>query len=157
LSHKYVELSALNNEDKGINLKAFQSWLELKSHGFDQHGFKAFDLDEMQKIELQKFLQEMSSTSIHASLEEKERFAFHFYDLNQNGFMERDEFSKLGHFIFVEHGHDDLPEEQKENAVDTPFSNLDMNEDGKMSFDEFFTALKSQADILNRVLSSISF
>ena len=78
------------------------------------------------------------------------RRAFDFCDTNKSGYLEREEIKQIFHGLMVNtianmgHRFDDLPEENQEELnekteaqVNDVMSKLDINQDGKITFDVF--------------------
>ncbi|VDM36944.1 unnamed protein product [Toxocara canis] len=67
------------------------------------------------------------------SRDEKLKFAFTMYDLNKNGYITRDEFKVILNMMV---GANITPE-QLDSIADRTITEADLDNDGKISFDEF--------------------
>ena len=85
------------------------------------------------KISFLEFVQGLSSLSASASNEEKLRFAFQIYDVNNDGFISNGElFSVLKMMV-----GNNLNDTQLQQLVDRTIIKADEDMDGKISFEEF--------------------
>ncbi|VDM93090.1 unnamed protein product [Litomosoides sigmodontis] len=64
--------------------------------------------------------------------------AFSMYDLNKNGFITRDEFKVILNMMVGAN----ITAEQLESIADRTISEADIDNDGKISFDEFCRAME---------------
>uniref|UniRef100_A0A915C4Q7 EF-hand domain-containing protein n=1 Tax=Parascaris univalens TaxID=6257 RepID=A0A915C4Q7_PARUN len=72
------------------------------------------------------------------SRDEKLKFAFTMYDLNKNGYITRDEFKVILNMMV---GANITPE-QLDSIADRTITEADLDNDGKISFDEFCRAME---------------
>jgi Ca2+-binding EF-hand superfamily protein len=155
LYDKFLELSQLKVKDNTIDFKEFKQGFGIKSSGFAEVLFKAFDIDVTQTIEFFELIKKMSPLSVHAPLAEKARFVFDIFDMDKNGFIEKDEYLQLLKFSLLENGKTSLSQKDFENFVHDHFSKLDANSNGQISFKEFLEATKANPSILNCVTSQL--
>ncbi|KAK6109432.1 calcium-binding protein, putative [Brugia malayi] len=99
-----------------------------------------------QKINFREFIRVLAhfrpiskeKRNILNSREEKLKFAFSMYDLNKNGFITRDEFKVILNMMVGAN----ITAEQLESIADRTISEADIDNDGKISFDEFCRAME---------------
>uniref|UniRef100_A0A1A8G2Q9 EF-hand calcium binding domain 1 n=1 Tax=Nothobranchius korthausae TaxID=1143690 RepID=A0A1A8G2Q9_9TELE len=105
--------------------------------------WKVFDKDRDGFLSLEEWLKGMT-VFLRGTLEEKIKYAFSVYDLNEDGEMSREEM-----FYFLKDTLPGLPpEENLEEAVkflvEIPMKRMDTNKDGLVSLEEFEAAVKKE-------------
>ncbi len=105
-------------------------------------------------ISFLEFVQGLNALSAGASNEEKLRFAFQIYDINNDGFISNGElFTVLKMMV-----GNNLNDVQLQQLVDRTIIKADTDFDGKISFDEFKNvSINLQiTSLLSRALPSLS-
>lgn len=96
---------------------------------FREHIFRMYDSNLDGVIDFQEFL-----TTTHVmswgTAEENLHCIFRFLDIDRNGFLEREELMTVARDLLVEN----------EKIIDGAFEEMDMNEEGKVSVEDFTKA-----------------
>ncbi|ADV23457.1 calcium-binding protein NCS-1 [Cryptococcus gattii Ru294] len=97
-----------------------------------------------------EFICALSVTS-RGRLDEKLKWAFQLYDINQDGYITYDEMLQIVRSIYKMTGQMvQLPEDEDtpEKRVDKIFRNMDMNKDHRLTYDEFKEGSKQDPTIV---------
>ncbi|XP_067134097.1 frequenin-2-like isoform X1 [Centruroides vittatus] len=111
--------------------------------------FKVFDENQDGAIEFEEFIRALSVTS-RGNVDEKLHWAFKLYDLDNDGYITREEMYNIVDAIYQMLGNqsaeqdDDCPQER----VDKIFEQLDSNQDNKISLEEFIEGSKLDSKIV---------
>ena len=156
LYNQFDKLSNSQIEDNLIDIHEFQTALRLNSNDFAQRIFTAFDSDGSTKIDFFEFIEGLSALSPKASVEEKAKFCFNVYDIDKNGFIDKNELKEVLTFSLCSNSAVKLSNAQLNHIIEATFKKMDINQDGNISLSEFIIEAKKNPAILSCVNLNIS-
>ncbi|XP_038076605.1 EF-hand calcium-binding domain-containing protein 1-like isoform X2 [Patiria miniata] len=106
---------------------------------------RVFDLDSDNYVNLSEWLQGLS-VFLKGTYEEKKQFCFKVYDLNDDGFITREEIFNLLKSSMTKLQTEEDPDEGIKELLEITIKRMDADKDGKISRDDFSEAV--DADIL---------
>ncbi|XP_054269069.1 calaxin [Macrosteles quadrilineatus] len=109
--------------------------------------FCAFDRCNVGVIRLEEWVCGLSGF-LRGSHDEKTAFAFFVYDLNSDGFISREEMFHLLRNSLVKSPQDEDPDEGVRDLVELALRKMDYDRDGKISFQDFKTAVTEEPLLL---------
>ena len=98
LKNKFREIAG---EDQLIDINEFRDGLDLANHKISDRLFNIFDKDSNGSVDYSEFMETIESMVVGTD-KEKIRFAFQLHDLDNSGFIDRDELKVLIQQSFAE-------------------------------------------------------
>ncbi|ORX38287.1 hypothetical protein BD324DRAFT_620271 [Kockovaella imperatae] len=117
---------------------------------FADYVFNVFDEDKSGTIEFKEFICALSVTS-RGRLDEKLKWAFQLYDINNDGEITYDEMLQIVRSIYKMTGQMvRLPEDEDtpEKRVDKIFRTMDLDKNARLSYEEFKEGSKQDPTIV---------
>ena len=122
------------------------SCIELANNPLVKRVIAVLDRNNDGNISFLEFVQGLNSLSASASQEEKLRFAFQIYDINNDGFISNGElFQVLKMMVGT-----NLNDVQLQQLVDRTIVKADTDFDGKISFQEFCVMVRD-LDVVDKL------
>eukprot|EP01108_Squamamoeba_japonica_P007064 TRINITY_DN5873_c0_g2_i1.p1 TRINITY_DN5873_c0_g2~~TRINITY_DN5873_c0_g2_i1.p1 ORF type:complete len:403 (+),score=192.01 TRINITY_DN5873_c0_g2_i1:314-1522(+) len=112
-----------------------------------EQSFSAFDTDGSGTIDFREFVSAIAVLNGRGTADDRMKLMFHSYDLDKSGFLEPDEVYAIYRTALIYSGYartaPELEHEQLTAMVQDCFRKVDVNGDGRLSFDEFKLAIES--------------
>ncbi|CRK35675.1 hypothetical protein BN1708_001306 [Verticillium longisporum] len=133
----------LDKDNSGtIERDEFLSLPQISSNPLATRMIAIFDEDGGGDVDFQEFVSGLSAFSSKGNKEQKLRFAFKVYDIDRDGFISNGElFIVLKMMV-----GSNLKDQQLQQIVDKTIMEADLDNDGKISFDEF-TKMVENTDV----------
>ena len=143
LKNKFREIAG---EDQLIDINEFRDGLELANHKISDRLFNIFDKDGNGSIDYSEFMDTIESM-VGGTDKEKIHFAFQLHDLDNSGFIDRDELKVLIQQSFAENklDYDDF---QLDILVDEFFNRADKDLSGTIDYNEFLNVANDYPDFM---------
>jgi serine/threonine-protein phosphatase 2B regulatory subunit len=136
LYHNFMSMDA--NKNGLIEPDEFFDVPELRDNPIVQRIISVFDKNGDGKISFYEFVWGLSALTNNANLDEKLKFAFQIYDMNNDGYLSNGD---LFHCLKMLVG-DNLTDIQIQQLSDRTLIAADKDLDGKISFEEFCNFVK---------------
>ena len=150
LQKLYKNFSKLDKDKSGtLEPQEFFDIPELANNPLVKRVIAVLDKNKDGSISFLEFVQGLNSLSAGSSQEEKLRFAFQIYDINNDGYISNGE---LFHVLKMMVGSN-LNDVQLQQLVDRTIIKADKDLDGKISFEEF-TDMVKDLDVIDKLTIS---
>lgn len=109
--------------------------------------FRAFDRDSDNYINSDEWVLGLS-VFLKGAMDEKTRYCFTAYDLNQDGYISREEMYQLLKNSLVKQPTEEDPEEGIKDLVEISLKKMDLDHDSRLSYTDFENAIKEEPLLL---------
>mmetsp|Transcript_19740 Transcript_19740/g.43151 ORF Transcript_19740/g.43151 Transcript_19740/m.43151 type:complete len:442 (-) Transcript_19740:519-1844(-) len=140
-------------EDGLIHAEEFQLALfgESKGHLFADRVFTIINQSGDGAIAFEEFVRALSVFHPSAAVEEKARFAFMIYDLNNTGFIDKGEVRYLLKTMITDNPSIKISEQALEEVLDKTFREVDLAGDGVISMEEWQDLCRRKPAVLTNM------
>ena len=143
LKNRFREIAG---EDQLIDKEEFRNGLAIENQEISDRLFDLFDQDSSGSVDYEEFVTTIESM-IDGSAKDKIKFAFQLHDLDNNGFIDRNELRILIQQSFSENNLD-YDEFQLDLLVDEFFQKADKDLSGTIDFSEFLDVAHDYPDFM---------
>ncbi|XP_036913646.1 Kv channel-interacting protein 1 isoform X1 [Sturnira hondurensis] len=138
-----------------VNEETFkQIYAQFFPHGdastYAHHLFHAFDTTQTGSVKFEDFVTALSIL-LRGTVHEKLRWTFNLYDINKDGYINREEMMDIVKAIYDMMGKYTYPvlkEDTPRQHVDVFFQKMDKNKDGIVTLDEFLESCQEDDNIM---------
>ncbi|XP_067255468.1 Kv channel-interacting protein 1b isoform X2 [Chanodichthys erythropterus] len=112
--------------------------------------FNAFDTGNNGSIKFEDFVMGLS-TLLRGTVRDKLEWTFHLYDINKDGFINKEEMTEIVRAIYDMMGKYTYPAlkgDVPKQHVDTFFEKMDKNKDGVVTLEEFVLACQEDENMM---------
>jgi Ca2+-binding EF-hand superfamily protein len=109
--------------------------------------FRAFDSDNDSHISMEEWIEGLSKF-VRGTEEERIMFAFVVYDLNNDGYITKDEMFPMLKACMIKVPTEEDPDEGVKDLLDLVLKKLDIDKDGRVSHNDFKTAVLNEPLLL---------
>ena len=150
LQKLYKNFSKIDRDKSGtLEPSEFFEIPELANNPLVRRVIAVLDRNNDGNISFLEFVQGLNSLSAGASQEEKLRFAFQIYDINNDGFISNGELFQVLKMMVG----NNLNDTQLQQLVDRTIIKADTDFDGKISFQEFCVMVRD-LDVVDKLTIS---
>lgn len=143
LKNRFREIAG---EDQLIDKEEFRNGLGIENYEISDRLFELFDQDSSGSVDYGEFVTTIESM-VDGSAKDKIKFAFQLHDLDNNGFIDRNELRILIKQSFSENNLD-YDEFQLDLLVDEFFQKADKDLSGTIDFGEFLDVVNDYPDFM---------
>ncbi|KAF2074644.1 hypothetical protein CYY_004039 [Polysphondylium violaceum] len=135
----YKRFKRLDKEEKGsINVEDFNQIPELSMNPLLPRIISLFDSNRDGQVNFKQFAKTLSCFHPNADQHDKIKTLFKIYDINNDGFVTRDEIEKILKMMVGSN----LTKEQISDIVDETLNEADIHNKGKLDYDDFFKSIE---------------
>ncbi|XP_074469009.1 calaxin [Sebastes fasciatus] len=105
--------------------------------------FRTFDKDNDSLISMKEWIEGLS-VFLRGTLNEKIKYCFHVYDLNGDRYITREEMFHMLKNSLIRQPTEEDPDEGIKDLVEITLKKMDLDHDGRLSFDDFEKAVQEE-------------
>ncbi|KAF3707511.1 EF-hand calcium-binding domain-containing protein 1 [Channa argus] len=105
--------------------------------------FRTFDKDTDSFVNMKEWIEGLS-IFLRGTLDEKIKYCFHVYDLNNDNYISREEMFHMLKNSLVRQPTDEDPDEGIKDLVEITLKKMDHDHDGRLSFADFEKAVREE-------------
>eukprot|EP00005_Dracoamoeba_jomungandri_P000457 CAMPEP_0174250392 /NCGR_PEP_ID=MMETSP0439-20130205/579_1 /TAXON_ID=0 /ORGANISM="Stereomyxa ramosa, Strain Chinc5" /LENGTH=195 /DNA_ID=CAMNT_0015330447 /DNA_START=51 /DNA_END=638 /DNA_ORIENTATION=+ len=154
LFEHFKVISGLLQKADTIELNEWTAALGNKDSVFANRFFQVFDEDKNSHIDFKEFCMGLSTFCERGSVDEKIEFSFKIYDIDDDGFIDKEELYSLLKASLFENSWLQLSEDQMRGVIDNTFAEVDVNGKGKISFEEYKEMINKHPSIIDKLTVS---
>lgn len=145
LAKRFMKMDSDNNG--AIDKNEFLSIPGISQNPLSRRVIDIFDENKGGDIDFKEFVQGLSIFSSATQQDDKLKFLFKVYDIDNDGYISNGELYLVLRLMVA----DSLSEVQLQQLVDRTIVEADQDGDGKLSFDEFKKIIQSSGDITQKL------
>lgn len=145
LAKRFMKMDSDNNG--AIDKNEFLSIPGISQNPLSRRVIEIFDENKGGDIDFKEFVKGLSTFSSASNQDDKLRFLFKIYDIDNDGYISNGELYLVLRLMVA----DSLTEIQLQQLVDRTIVEADQDGDGKLSFDEFKNIIQSSGDITHKL------
>ncbi|XP_033834263.1 Kv channel-interacting protein 1b isoform X2 [Periophthalmus magnuspinnatus] len=146
----FIITSALSVTICEFQRKTFNCIPSSDASMYAHYLFNAFDTTNNGSIKFKDFVMGLSIL-LRGTLQEKLEWTFHLYDINRDGYINREEMTEIVRAIYDMMGKYTYPAlkgDVPQQHVDAFFQKMDKNKDGVVTMDEFIIACQEDETMM---------
>lgn len=149
LAKRFMKMDADNNG--AIDKNEFLSIPGISQNPLSRRVIEIFDENRGGDIDFKEFVKGLSIFSSTTDPDDKLRFLFKVYDIDNDGYISNGELYLVLRLMVA----NSLTEVQLQQLVDRTIVEADQDGDGKLSFEEFKRIIQSSSDITQKLSLSV--
>ncbi|XP_013805520.2 LOW QUALITY PROTEIN: guanylyl cyclase-activating protein 3 [Apteryx mantelli] len=124
--------------------------LTPEANNYVEQVFHTFDMNKDGFIDFLEFIAAINLV-IRGKIDQKLKWYFKLYDADGNGCIDKKELLSIFTAIQAINGHTDMSAEEFTNMV---FQNIDMNNDGELTLEEFISGVERDGNLMDLITKS---